>query len=50
LENGRVHGGGTSDYGINHVYLTFDARQILGLSRVYDFTGLYYEGGVLFEF
>lgn len=39
-----------SDYGINHVYLTADFRQLIGLSSVFDFSGTYYEGGILFEF
>ncbi len=38
------------DYGINHIYLTADARQYLGLSNIYDFSAFYYEGGLLFEF
>lgn len=38
------------DYGINHVYLTANIRQIFGLSSIYDFSALYYEGGFAFEF
>ncbi|MBK9294937.1 MAG: hypothetical protein IPM57_10950 [Oligoflexia bacterium] len=38
------------DYGINHVYLTANIRQIFGLSNIYDFSALYYEGGFGFEF
>jgi hypothetical protein len=39
-----------SEYGINHIYLVGDVRQIIGLSTPYDFTALVYEGGFLFEF
>jgi hypothetical protein len=37
-------------YGINHIYLTADFRQIVGLSSTYDFSGTIYEGGIFVEF
>jgi len=39
-----------TEYGINHIYLTFDVRQTIGLNIDYDFTALTYEGGITFEF
>jgi hypothetical protein len=39
-----------NEYGINHIYLTADVRQLIGLSSTFDFTSTIYEGGFLFEF
>jgi len=38
------------EYGINHIYLVLDARQIIGLSSLYDVSSFVFEGGILFEF
>jgi hypothetical protein len=38
------------DYGISHIYLTADARQIFQLGGLFDFASLVFEGGILFEF
>jgi hypothetical protein len=38
------------EYGVNHMYLTGDFRQIVGLSNIFDFSGTIIEGGFLIEF
>ena len=38
------------DYGINHVFLTLEAREIVGLNTSYDFTSSVFNAGFLFQF
>ena len=39
-----------SEYGINHIYLTGDLRQFIGVSSTFNFTQTIIEGGILVEF
>jgi hypothetical protein len=39
-----------NEYGINHVWLTTEFRQIVGLNKSYDFTSSVFNVGVLTEF
>ncbi len=38
------------EYGVNHVYLTAEYREILGLNETYDFTSRVISGGIMMEF
>ncbi len=38
------------EYGVNHVYLTAEYREILGLNDTYDFTSRVISGGIMMEF
>ena len=38
------------DFGINHIYLTVEFRQILGLNKSYDFTSSVFNAGFLLQF
>ncbi len=38
------------DYGINHVYLSLEARGIVGLNHNYDFSSSVFNAGFLFQF
>jgi hypothetical protein len=38
------------DYGINHVFLTIEAREIIGLNKNYDFTSSAFNAGFLMQF
>jgi hypothetical protein len=38
------------DYGINHVFLTLEAREIVGLNSNYDFSSSVFNAGFLFQF
>jgi hypothetical protein len=39
-----------ASYGINHVWLTAEARAIVGLNGNFDFTSLMFSSGVVLEF
>jgi hypothetical protein len=39
-----------ADYGINHVYLSLEARQIVGLNKSYDFTSSIFNAGFVMQF
>jgi len=39
-----------NQYGINHIYLVAGVKQYIGLSNIYNLTGLVYQGGFLVEF
>ena len=38
------------EYGINHIYLSGDIRQFIGLGTSFNFTSTIFEGGVVVEF
>lgn len=38
------------EYGVNHVYLTAEYREILGLDDTYDFSSRVISGGIMMEF
>ncbi len=39
-----------TEYGINHVYLSLEARQIIGLNKSYDFTSSVFNAGFTMQF
>jgi hypothetical protein len=39
-----------SEYGINHIYLSFEARQVVGLNKSYDFTSSILNAGFVMQF
>jgi hypothetical protein len=39
-----------TEYGINHIYLSLEARQIVGLNKSYDFTSSIFNAGFTMQF
>jgi hypothetical protein len=39
-----------TEYGINHIYLSLEAKQIVGLNKTYDFTSSIFNAGFVMQF